>query len=56
MGRLGPNRQNSTSRELAPLIEIARLLARQAARECAELGRGADLPPQVAPIGEGSQK
>jgi len=44
VGRIGPNRQNASSRELTPLIEIARLLAQQAAREWAEAAQGTDLP------------
>ena len=36
MGHVGPNRQDAVSRKPTALIEIVRLLARQAARELAE--------------------
>jgi hypothetical protein len=42
--RISQNRQNAASREQTPLIEIARLLARQAARAWAEATQSADLP------------
>lgn len=43
MGRIGPNRQNAASREQPLLIEIVRLLARQAVREWVQAAQSADL-------------
>jgi hypothetical protein len=47
MGRVGPNRQHAISRKPTALIDLVRLLARQAAREwAAEQPKGNSPKPR----------
>ena len=49
MGRAGPNRQHAVSRKPTALIDLVRLLARQAAREWAAQQPKANSPKPRPP-------